>query len=229
MFDQFVDSIKEKIDDISNTVDVKIKESREQIERDDADKSVLCNIISLYDEANASVSKLFDDEESPKQHKKQPINHRQYYSNSSNGPGPCKGRVSRSTLGDEEDDDLYGYNLSDDTSCEEDELGDMPLIKKQMYRDISHAGGRSKSPNLSDLGGQPLPRYALPSSYLKAEEVCKRRVTTTKRITEADLDTNSPLYRHRDKILEEEDGKGGPHSPNMMSSSDVSTCFILYH
>lgn len=94
-------------------------------------------------------------------------------------------------------------------------------------RTMSNMSPRGKGPadekklNLSDMNGEPLPRYGLPSVYLKPSEVCQRRVTTTRRITEADLDENSPLYRHRDQILGMETQK---RESMAADSKGVSNC-----
>ena len=207
MFDDLFDSLKEKLDEISTSVDDKIKEAREQIAREDADKSsngLLVSFIELVDEANDKLTVMFADERGPKRLTAPPPAGSQ---RSSVGAGS-----SRSNL--DTDDDLLGYNLSDTSEDERELLGGIPTIRsiqvKSRAGTSNHlspdGGGAGPYPdlNLTDVGGQPLPRYALPSVYLRPSEVCKRRVTTTKRITEADLDKNSPLYRHRDQILGDE-------------------------
>ena len=210
MFDQFIDSIKEKIDDLSTSVDAKISESRQELSRSDSDKGLLSIVIGLYDEATDTVAKLLEDKPAITARKPRTIR------NHSTAKPVCKisqssdahwGSSSSCSRVTDDDDDLYGYGLSSDTDEDDnDSISDLPRIKDQLYSG-SYKSSDNKELNLSDIGGQPLPRYALPSSYIKPEEVLKRRVTTTKRITEADLDKNSPLYRHREQILGEDKRK----------------------
>ncbi|KAL5256080.1 hypothetical protein ACHWQZ_G011329 [Mnemiopsis leidyi] len=223
MFDDIFDAVKGKLDEISNSVDDRLKEARENRSRRDSDQKsgLFSSFIELVDEANDTISKLLTEDKAtgPLQIGAPPagaLKPRNSATRNSTGAGS-----SRSNL--ESDDDMYGYNLSDDDSEDEDDrLGEMPTIKSHLRGSgDSNASSDDKKLNLSDLGGEPLPRYGLPSVYLKPSEVCQRRKTTTRRITEADLDENSPLYRHRDQILGQEsqrklsassDSKSGKHS-----------------
>lgn len=203
MFDDLFDVVKGKLDEISTTVDERVKEARDNRNDPDQKSGLFSSFIDLVDEANDTISKLLTDDKlaGPLQIAPPPtgsLKPRNSTTRNSSGAGS-----SRSNL--ESDDDLYGYNLTDEESDEEgeDRLGDIPTIRSHVKQD-SRSNGDEKKLNLSDLGGEPLPRYGLPSVYLKPSEVCQRRVTTTRRITEADIDPNSPLYRHRDQILGQE-------------------------
>ena len=233
MFDQFVDSLKEKIDDISNSVDEKLKEAREQ-NKQDADKADLfSSLVGFVDETGDSISKLFEDEEvDGKKKKRSPHHHhnhkagsadsRRASSNKKQGKVAASASSSKTALDDE--DDMYGYNISSDSE-EEDEVRDMPLMR--FNKKLNPSNGQ-KAPDLSDMGGQPLPRYALPSSYLNAGEVCKRRITTTKRITEADLDKDSPLYRHRAQVTDVPRLQPCDETNPVVDPANVSTHFLLF-
>ena len=216
MFDDIFDAVKGKLDEISTSVDDRLKEARENRSRSDSDQKsgLFSSFIELVDEANDTISKLLTEDKAagPLQIGAPPagaLKPRNSTTRNSTGAGS-----SRSNL--ESDDDMYGYNLSDDESEDEDDrLGDMPTIKSHLRGSgDSNASCDDKKLNLTDLGGEPLPRYGLPSVYLKPSEVCQRRKTTTRRITEADLDENSPLYRHRDQILGQENQR------KLSSSSD---------
>ncbi|XP_063674373.1 uncharacterized protein LOC134811466 [Bolinopsis microptera] len=206
MFDDIFDAVKGKFDEISTSVDDRIKEARDNRSRNGTDSDqksgLFGSFIELVDEANDTISKLLTEDKvaGPLQIGAPPtgsLKPRSSITRDSNGAGS-----SRSNL--ESDDDMYGYNLTDDESEDEegdDSVGDMPKIRSHLKGSDPNSPSVDKKLNLSDLGGEPLPRYGLPSVYLKPSEVCQRRVTTTRRITEADLDENSPLYRHRDQIL----------------------------
>ena len=208
MFDDIFDAVKGKFDEISTSVDDRLKEARDNKSRNESDQKsgLFSSFIELVDEANDTISKLLTDEKvaGPLQIGPPPagaLKPRNSTTRNSTGAGS-----SRSNLESDDDNDMYGYNLSDDEAeDEEDHHGDLPTIRSHVRGSgDSNCHSDEKKLNLSDLGGEPLPRYGLPSVYLKPSEVCQRRVTTTRRITEADLDENSPLYRHRDQILGDE-------------------------
>ena len=54
MFDALFDTVKGTIDDLSTSVDIKIKEAQDQITSD----NVYISFIELVDEASDSISKL---------------------------------------------------------------------------------------------------------------------------------------------------------------------------
>lgn len=98
-----------------------------------------------------------------------------------------------------EGDDMLGYDLSSD---DEDAISDIPLIKKQYQRQRKTIEEDESADSVGEMSGirtgetRPgMPGYASLNAYVNPDEVLKRRVTTSRKITEADLDKNNPLYR----------------------------------
>jgi len=119
----------------------------------------------------------------------------------------------------DDDDDLLGYDLSSDE--EEDTVSDMPLIQKQYQRPSKpitideEERADSVGERSGVRGGETrpgMPGYASLNAYVDKDEVLKRRITTSRKITEADLDKNDPLYRDQatinnsEKYLEQREG-----------------------
>ena len=234
MFEKLFDTVKEKLDDISTSVDDKIKEAQEKISRED----VFISFVEFMDEASDSISNLLNDGKTEKTPFASPasikkagseINHLSSggssRSSSKSNEFPTThitsdGRRSSSKILENlttdilvaggsrsnvaADGDLHGYDLSDESENEEqDDVGEIPIIKPEFERlSASTAKAYSVEPQESlDVSEDTIPRYGLPSLYHNPTEMCQRRVITNRRITEADLDEDSPLYRHRTQIL----------------------------
>ena len=283
MFDALFDTVKGTIDDLSTSVDIKIKEAQDQITSD----NVYISFIELVDEASDSISKLLTNDKehvasplprsgkhfsasqlppdnktnnlAPSNKSDHTVKQRSSHSSSrsssrshdqtTNHLGGQISAGSRSNVGS--DDDLLGYNLSDESEeeCEEsdeeeeggeveddeeeeDELCEMPMIKPRSERCQGPSSNKMKprgehQDNSSESDADDIPRYGLPSVYLNPSEICQRRVTTTRRITEADLDENSPLYRHRKEILGNDILKKGPASIPATKTPVLTVSFLF--
>lgn len=68
-----------------------------------------------------------------------------------------------------------------------------------------------------------LPGYAQPSAYLDEQEVCTRRITTFRKLTEADLDESDPMYKGRED-RQMTDGSKANDEDNSM----VVQCFMVH-
>ena len=196
MIDDFFHSVKEKLGEITTSVDARVREAKDANERED--KSLVWgSILEFVEDANTTLVKILQEGEAALP---APGDETAGAGSQASMAGSSKASTVSAA------DDLYGYDLSSDEESEEDEVGpishnytSIKLKKQAKLTDIME--NPYKDVDLSDLGGKPMPRYGMPDVYLNAREVCKRRVTTTKRITDADIDKNSPLYKHREEVL----------------------------
>ena len=201
MIDEFFNSVKEKLEEITTSVDVRVREAKDANERD-VDKSMVWgSILEFVDDANTTLVKILQEGEAALP---APGDDQQGASGSQASVAGSS-KTSEVSAGA---DDMYGYDLSSDEEEEEDEV--TPITHSYTSKKLKAQARLTdivenpyKDVDLSDLGGKPMPRYGMPDVYLNAREVCKRRVTTTKRITEADIDKNHPLYKHRMEALQQ--------------------------
>ena len=109
-------------------------------------------------------------------------------------------------------------------SLEEDE--DF-IVSSEESLEPDHHAVRAGDTSPADLPGydEELPGYAQPCAYLDESEQCVRRNLTNRKITEADLDEDDPLYRERSISEQEMDngqGRDGGTDP------DIIQCFITH-
>lgn len=167
-----------------------------------SDESFIDDLKKFADDGATSVSQFFSDE------------------NEVNGVARPK-----------EGDDMLGYDLSSD---EEDTVSDIPLIKKQyqrQHRPVIEEEERADS--VGEMSGSGIrtgetrpgmPGYASLNAYVKPEEVLRRRITTSRKITEADLDKDNPLYRDMDQINNSE--KYLEQRESMSNDSEDTVCSV---
>eukprot|EP00116_Pleurobrachia_bachei_P004438 sb/3464700/ len=196
MIDEFLNSVKEKLGEITTSVDAKVREAKDANERE-VDKSMVWgSILEFVEDANTTLVKILQEGDAALP---APGDDQQ---GASGSQASVAGSSKTSEVSAGGADDMYGYDLSSDEDESEEEV--TPITHtytskklKAQARLTDIVENPYKDVDLSDLGGKPMPRYGMPDVYLNAREVCKRRVTTTKRITDADLDKNHPLYKHR--------------------------------